>query len=427
MSRNDGGVQSHQLSQMISAKAALKPPTLGLPMVDRYLLKLMAPPMAAALAVVLIALLLERILRLFNLLAASNARFELILDMVSNLVPHYLGLALPAAFFISVFLVIARLGDNNEVDALLASGMSITRLALPFMGVGAFLTLFSVLLFGFIQPYGRYGFNADLNAALNSGWDARVQPRTFVDPGRGFTLTADKVDPTGRRLEGVFVRRLLPTGQEEVITAGMGALNPSEDGRRLTLVLQNAQQFRERGEREPVVGGFDRLTTEVDFSVDAPPFRARGGAERELTLLELRSEMKGAPTAEGRVRAASEFYARMVRSLSLPLLPLLAMPLGMAAKRGRRGPGIVIAAVVMLLYQHGIQLGQSFADTGRAGAFVAVWTPFAVFASLCGWLFWQSRRRPGETPFTVVVDALSDALDAIARVIRPNRPKAAVA
>ena len=92
----------------------------GLPMMDRYLLQLMGPPMAAALGVVLIALLLERILRLFNLLAASSARFELILDLVGNLVPHYLGLALPAAFFISVFLVIARLGDNNEVDALLA-------------------------------------------------------------------------------------------------------------------------------------------------------------------------------------------------------------------------------------------------------------------------------------------------------------------
>ena len=425
MSPNDGGVQPHLLSQMIQAKAAFKAPTFGLPMVDRYLLRLMGPPMAAALAVVLIALLLERILRLFNLLAASSAKFELIIDMVGNLVPHYLGLALPAAFFISVFLVIARLGDNNEVDALLASGMSISRLAVPFIGVGAFLTLFSVLLFGFIQPYGRYGFNADLNAALNSGWDARVQARTFVDPGRGFTLTADRVDPTGRRLEGVFVRRVLEDGQEEVITAGSGALTPSENGRRLTLVLLNAQQFRERGEREPVVGGFDRLTTSIDFSVEAPPFRARGGAERELTLLELRREMSQAPTAEGQARAASEFYARMVRSISLPLLPLLAMPLGMAAKRGRRGPGVVIAAVVLLLYQHGIQFGQSFADTGQTSPVVAVWTPFAVFASLCGWLFVQSRRRPGETPFNLVVDALSDLIDAVQRLIRPRRPQAA--
>ena len=410
---------------MIRSKAGFGAPTFGLPMVDRYLLKLMGPPMAGALAVVLIALLLERILRLFNLLAASSAKFELIIDMVGNLVPHYLGLALPAAFFISVFLVIARLGDNNEIDALLASGMSISRLAVPFIGVGAFLTLFSVLLFGFIQPYGRYGFNADLNAALNSGWDARVQPRTFVDPGRGFTITADKVDPTGRRLEGVFVRRVTDRQEEEVTTAARGALNPSPDGKRLTLVLENAQQFRERAGREPVVGGFDQLTTAVNFDIDAPPFRARGGAERELTLVELRREMRSAPTAEGRRRAASEFYARMARSISLPLLPLLATPLGMAAKRGRRGPGIVIAAVVLLLYQHGIQFGQGIADAGRASPFVAVWTPFVIFSSLCAWLFLQSRRRPGETPFNLVVDALGDVIEAVTALFRRNRPQAA--
>lgn len=393
-------------------------------MMDRYLLQLMAPPMAAALGVVLIALLLERILRLFTLLAASSARFELILDLIGNLVPHYLGLALPAAFFISVFLVIARLGDNNEVDALLASGVSIARLTVPFAWVGAVLMVLSVLLFGFIQPYGRYGYNADLNAALNSGWDARVQPRTFIDPGHGITLSADRVDPTGRRLSGVFLRRALDGGLEEVITAGEGVLTPSMNGRQLTLTLRNAQQYRERADREPVVGGFETLTVEQSFSVDPPPFRARGGAQRELTLLELRREMTSAPSPIARRQAASELYARMVRSVSLPLLPLLAIPLGMAAKRGRRGPGVVIAAVVLLLYQHSIQLGQSFADDGRASALVGVWSPFLLFAALCVWLFAQSQRRPGETPFTFIVDAVGDLIDTVVARLR-RRPEPA--
>ena len=397
---------------------------VGMPMMDRYLLQLMGPPMAAALGVVLIALLLERILRLFTLLAASSARFELILDLVGNLVPHYLGLALPAAFFISVFLVIARLGDNNEVDALLASGVSIGRLTLPFVGVGTVLNLFSVVLFGFIQPYGRYGYNFDLNKALNSGWDARVQPRTFIDPGHGITLSADRVDPTGRRLTGVFLRRTLEGGLEEVITAGSGVLVPSDGGKQLALTLTHAQQYRERADREPVVGGFDTLQVEQSFDINAPPFRARGGAQRELTLLELRREMATAPDHETRRQAASEFYARMVRSVSLPLLPLLASPLGMAAKRGRRGPGIVIAAVVLLVYQHSIQFGQGIADDGRASALVGVWSPFALFAALCLWLFSQSQRRPGETPFTVVVDALGDAFEAAIRLIRGRQPVA---
>lgn len=397
---------------------------LGLPMMDRYLLQLMGPPMAGALGVVLIALLLERILRLFTLLAASSARFELILDLVGNLVPHYLGLALPAAFFISVFLVIARLGDNNEVDALLASGVSIRRLTIPFVAVGAILTLFSVVLFGFIQPYGRYGYNFDLNKALNSGWDARVQPRTFIDPGHGITLSADRVDPTGRSLGGVFLRRVLDAGTEEVITAGSGVLVPTKDGRQLTLVLTHAQQYRERPDREPVVGGFDRLEVEQSFDVNAPPFRPRGGAQRELTLIELRHEMATAPPADRR-QAASEFYARLVRSISLPLLPLLAIPLGMAAKRGRRGPGIVIAAIVLLLYQHSIQLGQGFADDGMAAPFIAVWTPFALFTALCVWLFASSQKRPGETPFNIVVDALGDLIDWVVKRFRPRQPEPA--
>jgi lipopolysaccharide export system permease protein len=412
---------------MSARKAARTRPSgplalFGAPMIDRYLLQLMVPPMAAALGVVLIALLLERILRLFNLLAASSARFELILDLIGNLVPHYLGLALPAAFFISVFLVIARLGDNNEVDALLASGVSITRLAAPFVAVGAVLTFASLLLFGFIQPYGRYGYNADLNAALNSGWDARVQPRTFIDPGHGVTLSADRVDPSGRRMSGVFLRRTFDDGLEEVITAASGVLTPSNGGKQLTLTLTQAQQYRERAGREPVVGGFDRLAVEQRFDIKAPPFRARGGAERELTLPELRREMREAATPDARARAAAELYARVVRSISLPLLPLLATPLGMAAKRGRRGPGIVIAAVVLLLYQHGIQFGQSFADDGVVSPFVAVWTPFAIFAALCVFLFVQSRRRPGETPFNIIVDALGDLVEWVQARLRGREP-----
>lgn len=391
-------------------------------MMDRYLLQLMGPPMAAALGVVLIALLLERILRLFNLLAASSARFGLILDLIGNLVPHYLGIALPAAFFISVFLVVARLGDHNEVDALLASGVSIGRLTTPFVWVGVGLTVVSLLLFGFVQPFGRYGYNADLNRALHSGWDARVQPRTFIDPGHGITLMADEVDPTGRQLNGVFLRRLLSGGVEEVVTARQGVLIPSHGGKLLTLMLSKAQQYRERLDRQPVVGGFDRLEVEQSFDLNAPPFRPRGGAERELTLPELRHEMAAGPTPRTRGRAAAELYARMVRSISLPLLPLLAIPLGMAAKRGRRGPGIVIAAIVLLLYQHAIQLGQSFADQGRASALLAVGSPFVLFTTLCAWLFGRSRRRPGETPLTVVVDGLGDAFEWMVAQVRGLQP-----
>src|SRR5690606_23312485 len=71
----------------------------GLPMrlIDRYLLGTTLRPLAISLVVVLAALLLERILRLFSLLVDRRGPIGLVLEMAANLIPHYLGLALPAA------------------------------------------------------------------------------------------------------------------------------------------------------------------------------------------------------------------------------------------------------------------------------------------------------------------------------------------
>ncbi len=64
--------------------------------VDRYLLRRMAPRMAVALLVTLLALMLDRVLRLIDLVATQGAPLELVVGMALNLVPHYLGLAVTA-------------------------------------------------------------------------------------------------------------------------------------------------------------------------------------------------------------------------------------------------------------------------------------------------------------------------------------------
>ena len=388
------------------ASRPMRPFTL----VDRYLLRLIGPPMAAAVTVVLIALLLERLLRLVNALTASSTGLPMFLELMADLVPHYLGLALPAAFFVTVFSVSTRLSENNEVDALLANGLSVPRLTAPYVLAGAVLAVASVILFGFVQPYGRYGFNADLHEALNAGWNARVQPRTFVDAGE-FTLTADKVDATGRRLEGVFLRRVTKGGWEEVITAASGRLGRSDDGTRFTLALKKVQHFRERDGSGPVVGGVETLGATLTLDVDRARYRPRGSGERELTLPELRRQMRNGQSRGARARAAAEFHARIARSAYLPLVPLLAVPLGMAAKRGRSGVGFALCAALFLLLQHGIQTGQTLADMGRVPAPVGIWTPPALFAGVSVWLFMRSRTRPGETPFTPLLDAIGEAVD----------------
>src|ERR1044072_4301310 len=124
-----------------------------LPLLDRYLLRRAAAPMSAVLISTMVAFLTERLMRSFQLLSQTTEGFKFLTELLVNLVPHYVGLTLPGGFFIGLFVVINSLNKSSEIDAVLASGVSLGRFAAPLVGLGIVLMLFSVALFGFIQPY----------------------------------------------------------------------------------------------------------------------------------------------------------------------------------------------------------------------------------------------------------------------------------
>jgi lipopolysaccharide export system permease protein len=118
--------------------------------------------------------------------------------------------------------------------------------------------------------------------------------------------------------------------------------------------------------------------------------------------------------------AAAEFHSRLARSLIPPLLPLLALPLGMAAKRGRRTPGVLFASVALLLLNHSLQFGKSLAESGRMPAAAAVWTPYLLFALLSLWIFRGSLAWPGDNPVSRAVAGVETLLER-ARPLRRAR------
>jgi lipopolysaccharide export system permease protein len=380
------------LAAPVSHKTTWRPSIL-----DGYLLRMLALPALGVLGVTLVAFLLDQTLRLINQLESNGARLGYLFGLVTNLVPYQLGLALPASFCVAMFIVIARLGDDSELDAILAGGVSFERIAAPLVLVGVVLGAGSLLLVGYLQPYSRFGYRVVLNAATQAGWTAQLDPQEFINAGPDFTITADEVDATGRRLKGVFIRRASPQG-ETIVTADEGALSMRPDRKTTNLHLTGGLILSDtaRGERLLRFGDFNDRQILSNSTALAP----RGGDEQELTISELIKEI-GQPDAliPKRVLEA-ELYARLARSFGVPFLPLLALPLAMAVKRGRRTPGMIVGAVVLVAFHHSITLCKGFADSGAVDPLLALGGVFVFQAGFATWLFMSSRRRPGETPLS---------------------------
>jgi lipopolysaccharide export system permease protein len=117
----------------------------------------------------------------------------------------------------------------------------------------------------------------------------------------------------------------------------------------------------------------------------------------------------------------AEFYARLARSMVLPFLPLIALPLGLAAKRKRRTAGLLFAGALLLAFQHGLQFGQGLAAAGKVSAEVGVGVPFFLFTGFAVWMFAGSRKRPGETPIGRFVGHVAYVIDRIRKRLRPRR------
>lgn len=405
--------------------SAQSPSGGGSRLIDRYLLRLLFWPLVACLGVTVIALLLERILRLLDVLSQSSARFGYVAQLAANLVPHYLGLALPAAFFVALFIVIVKLSDGSEVDALLASGQSLERIAAPFVAVGLLLSVFSIIVFGYMQPYSRYAFRAVMHTAVNAGWNGRLTGGAFIDD-KGSLLTADSADIAGQRLTRVFIRRLDAKGQEEIITAASADLTMDPNGKTITMNLRDGRRIAHDANGTYRNLAFDSLTTQTPLAAAAVLLRARGGDERELTMGELRKQADAPNPVVPKGALMGEYYGRIARAAFLPFLPLLAFPLGLASKRGNRAPGLIMAGLLLLSFQHALLLGQGMAKAGKTDAFPAIWVPFMLFAGFSVWLFVGSRTRPGDTPVSRLVRRINNLVTHALRLLpQPKKRQAA--
>ena len=365
---------------------------------DRYILGEVARPLTATLLIALGALLLERLVRLLDFLVNEGGPLGLIVRMLVNLIPHYIGIAVPAAFFVAVLLAVMRLVRDSEMDALQSFGIGLPQMLRPIMWLALVLTLVTAITFTFLQPYTRYAYRALLHVATNTAVEASLARGSNFTRVEDKTVMIEQRSKDARSFTGIFVYEIDDDGRTVLVTGEEGVLLNTKEDLQLVMRLSHGQRIEiEPDGKDATVVSFGQLDQPFDERAVAA-FRARGMDEREFTILELLHFMQIGEMPRRYLtyeRLASEFHARLARILLLPVLPFLAIPLGIASRRTNRGLGLIVGLLFLVLFHHLLQLGENLGHEGRIPPWIGVWTPFFVFTVVSVWVFRAAATRPG--------------------------------
>ena len=355
----------------------------------RYLLRQAVLVIGGLILLAICVLMLERLLRILEIVSVSSRPATDAVRMLLNLLPYYFGMAIPMALMLGTVITVDKLSRSEEVTAMLASGVPLGRLARPFMLIAAVTAFLVLLTEGYFQPHTRYGYRAAVHEAVQQTFTGAFREGKFVSVGDRTFWTQDEVGQTGG-VAGVFIHERQEDGSVRIVTAPGGLLTVDRETRVPGLVLAGGASLELSPAGRPAsLADFGSLSFSGAEQLQA--FRERGDDARELTLDELFSESRDeASELSSESRAA--LHVRVVHAVVLLAFPLVGVPLGLSYGRAARSGGAVLGLVLVVALQKAIDAA-SGVSTGWP-----VWIVAAAFTGAGAWLFRRSATTDAPPP-----------------------------
>lgn len=394
---------------------------------DRYLARLIAVPMLGTLVIAAMLLVLDKMLSLFDFVAAEGGPVSVVWRMLANMLPEYLSLGIPIGLMLGILLAFRKLALSSELDVMRAVGLSYGRLLrVPYMYAIA-LALLNFGIVGFVQPLSRHAYEA-LRFELRSGaLGASIKVGEFTNLGKRMTLRIERSKDEGRNLQGIFVRAVSRDGQSVAVTAAQGTFLATDDPDVIIFRLRNGVLVNDAPKyKTPRILSF----SSHDLPIDLPQienFRGRD-VDREKTIPELMVIGRNPATPEklkDEVRA--NFHYRMVEVVFMMLLPLAALAFAIPPKRSTSALGVFLSIIFIVTYHKVNQYGEGIGALGKVDPIIALWGPFLLASGLVMWMYHVIANRPGGQPIAALEFAFSQLGKQVVRLLRFGRRRPATA
>lgn len=362
---------------------------LGVHILNRYVFREVAVASLVGTALFTLVLFLQRVEPVMELLVGRRVPADAMVRLLALTLPQAFPFTIPMGVLTGILVSLGRLSSDNEVLAMVASGIRSRSLVRPVSLVATLGLLVCALSTLWLTPWS-------LREQVRIAESLRIQlagteviPRVFIEDFPDHVIWVQDVAPSeGIHWKGIFLADMRPPE----VRGSISGADVAVAGPRITLGTEAFVQPRPEQDRVQV--RFPQTTTyerssdpehylafrseASDQVLRARPRRFDPSAKRfdSMTTAQLMQA-----TSQGDDPIASVLlHDRFSLPFACWLLPLAGLPLAISIRRASRASGVVVAMLLCFSYWMISLAGTALADRGALPPAVAAWMASGIFA-----------------------------------------------
>ena len=346
-------------------------------LIDRYLIREIAPPFLIALLVFTFLLMLPPLVEVAEGLIAKGVPAPTIAWIMLTLMPQALGVTIPMAFLVGLLVALGRLSVDREGVALQACGVSPARLLWPILGCAFIAAMGTLYTLVWLLPNANQSFREVTYSIIATRVQAEVKPRVFYEDFPGVILYVRETPVDSQSWSQVFLADTRTPGRPEIFVSERGRISLNREDRQVAIVLEDGARHDVTPDRpeQYELHEFQRIVMTLDPETVFPRMGPQRGYP-ELTISELKNEVLEMQEAGlSPHRPIMEIHRKFSIPVACFIFGLIGLAFGLSNRRDRKISSFVVGIGVIFVYYVWMYVAEAAAKGSLVSPHLAMWLP----------------------------------------------------
>jgi len=366
-------------------------------LIDKFVSREVLVNVLFAIAVLSLVLVVGNIFRkLLPLLVNHDVPMEYLLAFIAYVLPFSLIFTIPWGLLTAILLVFGRLSADNELIAMRANGISVTRVCIPLAGIALVSTAICLWLNVQVAPAAQEKLRSTIFDLATRDPMALFGSDQVIDQFPGRKIYVGKKE--GNRLENITVFELDEKSLPMKVTfARSGRLEADLENKRILMHLYNAR-YQQRDEKDP--NDLRKIRDGINMAEGTLPISLEELYEKEkkrpsrsaLSIQQLLEQLKSENKRE-QSASRTEINKRFSFPFACLAFAIIGVPLGVTAHRRETSIGFAVGLIVAVTYFLFVIIGDTLRGNPKVHPELLVWFPNVLFIVLGALLFRRLARQ----------------------------------